>query len=105
MPLFDLVVFLAVPTDVRLERLRARERQRYGEETLTPGERLHEQSQAFLQWAAAYDEGTREGRNRPRHEAWLVRLSCPVFRLEGVLSVDEMLSRILGPHDAIGERL
>jgi adenylate kinase family enzyme len=94
-PLFDLVVFLVVPTEVRLERLRARDRERYGDEALAPGGRLHEGYLTFLRWAAAYDEGTREGRNRPRHEAWLVRLPCPVRRIEGVLSVRDMLSRIL----------
>ena len=40
-PTFDLVVFLLVPTGERLDRLRRRERQRYGEEALEPGGRLH----------------------------------------------------------------
>jgi adenylate kinase family enzyme len=95
-PLFDLVVFLLVPKEVRLDRLRARERQRYGDDALAPGGGLHEEYVAFLEWARAYDEGTREGRNRARHEAWLARLSCPAIRFEGVLSVEDMLGRILG---------
>jgi adenylate kinase family enzyme len=98
-PLFDLVVFLLVPTEVRLARLRARERERYGEAALASGGRLHEASLAFLEWAAAYDGGTHDGRSRARHEAWLARLPCPVVRLEGVRPVDEMVGRILSQTD------
>ena len=54
-PLFELVVFLWIPQDVRLERLRLREHERYGER-ITPGGDMHEQSQAFLGWAASYDD-------------------------------------------------
>jgi adenylate kinase family enzyme len=99
-PLFDFVVFLLVPTAVRLLRLREREHARYGQEALAPGGRLHEQHQAFLQWAAAYDHGTQEGRSRPRHEAWLARLPCPVLRFEGARSVEPTLNRILD-HEAL----
>src|SRR5919202_4132186 len=41
-PLFDLVVFLYVPTEVRLRRLRARERERFGD-ALDPGGVMYEQ--------------------------------------------------------------
>jgi adenylate kinase family enzyme len=103
-PLFELVVFLLVPTDVRLQRLREREWLRYGQEALAYGGLLYEQHRAFLHWAAAYDDGTQDGRSRPRHEAWLARLPCPILRLEGVLSVEEMVRRILDPEDAIKRR-
>jgi adenylate kinase family enzyme len=95
-PRSDLVVFLLVPTEVRLERIRARSRQRYGEAALAPGGRLHEDYLAFLEWAAAYDEGAHGGRSRPRHEAWLAQLPCPVVRLEGVLAIDDMVKESLG---------
>src|SRR5262245_18450454 len=37
----------------------------------------------FIEWAAHYDDGTREGKNLDRHQAWLESLSCPVMRLDG----------------------
>jgi hypothetical protein len=55
-PLFELVVFLWVPQDVRMERLRRRELARFGVRIL-PGGDMYEQSQAFLAWAASYDDG------------------------------------------------
>lgn len=43
---FDLVVFLWIPQEIRLERLRHREFQRYGNEVLAGGSK-YEQSKAF----------------------------------------------------------
>ncbi len=50
-PLFELVVFLWIPHDRRMERLRQREHERFGERIL-PGGDMYELSQAFLGHAA-----------------------------------------------------
>jgi len=81
-PQFDLVIFLSVPTAVRLRRLRRREVERYGKR-IAPGGDGHEASIAFLEWAAEYEIGPAEGRSRDMHEAWLTALPCPVLRLDG----------------------
>lgn len=44
---FDLVIFLWIPQDIRLERLRQREFQRYGNEILAGGSK-YDQSKDFL---------------------------------------------------------
>jgi hypothetical protein len=82
-PEFQLVVFLAVPTSVRLDRLRARELKRHGHEALAPGGKLHETHVAFLEWAARYDDGDPGERSRALHDAWLAALPCSIVRLEG----------------------
>jgi protein-L-isoaspartate(D-aspartate) O-methyltransferase len=82
-PLLDLVVFLHVPTEIRLHRLRDREARRG---FVDP---------EFMEWASHYDDGTREGRSMPRHEAWLKTLSCPVLRLDGTLPLTELVDRVL----------
>jgi len=93
-PLFELVVFLWVPPPVRLARLRARERQRYGA-AVEPGGPLHARFEAFMAWAAGYDEGLDvPERCRRLHELWLAALPCPVLRLEDTASVEERLERI-----------
>lgn len=93
-PIFDLVVLLYVPSDVRLQRLKGREFQRYGDSIL-PGGDKHEPSKAFLEWAALYDTAGLEVRSRALHEHWVSDLTCPVLRIEGNQSVNERVESIL----------
>jgi hypothetical protein len=92
-PTFDLVVFLYVPAEVRLARLRARERERFGSE-IEPGGSMHEQHQAFLRWAAGYDIGT-GGRTLETDANWLAQLDCPVMPITGEYSTDDQVDNIL----------
>ena len=93
-PRFDLVVFLLVPTDVRLARLLERERRRFGEAALAPGGAMHEIHATFMAWAADYDDGGEDMRSRRQHEAWLATLPCPCIRLEVALDVRAQLARL-----------
>jgi quinol monooxygenase YgiN/adenylate kinase family enzyme len=93
-PEFELVVFLVVPTAVRLARLRAREIERYGREAIAAGWPLNRAHVEFLEWAASYDTGGLEMRSRALHEAWLAALARPLVRLEGDVSVAEQLARL-----------
>lgn len=90
----ELIVFLEVPTEVRVERLRSRERARFGD-ALLPGGAMHEHHREFIEWAAAYDGGTLPGRNRPRHERWLAGLDKPFLRLDGTFSTDHLVASII----------
>jgi adenylate kinase family enzyme len=93
-PRFDLVVFLSVPSDVRLARLRERERERYGEEAIAPGGRLRAKYEAFIAWAASYEEGSPVERSRRMHEEWLAKLPCPVLRLEDTDDIETRMKTI-----------
>jgi adenylate kinase family enzyme len=90
----DLVVFLRVPTEIRLARLRDREGRRIGK-PVGPDDPRHSEAEEFIEWASHYDDGTREGRSLPRHEAWLKSLPCPVLRLDGTLPIAELVRLIL----------
>jgi len=92
--LFELVVFLSIPHDIRMTRLRQREHERFGERIL-PGGDLYEQSQAFLVWAASYDEGGLDMRSRRLHEEWLGTLPCPILCFEGEYSIEEHLAVLM----------
>jgi len=92
---FDVVIFLYVPTAIRLERLRARESQRLGAGAVAPGGSMHQQAEKFIEWASHYDDGTREGRNLARHQAWLAALQCRVLRLDGVRPLPELVREVL----------
>jgi adenylate kinase family enzyme len=93
-PFFDLVIFLYVPTAIRLNRLRARESQRLGADAVAPGGSMHQKAEEFFEWASHYDDGTREGRNLARHQAWLASLSCRVLRLDGVAPILELVKEV-----------
>ena len=93
--LFDAVVFLTVPTAARIERLRARELRDFGWDALAPGGAMHDEHEAFVEWAAHYDDDTREGRSRPKHEAWLAQLQCPVIRLDGERPLGALVADVL----------
>jgi adenylate kinase family enzyme len=85
-PLFDLVVFLRVPVDICVARLRDREARHFGARHGRSGRGWrHAETEDFIEWASHYEDGTREGRNLSRQEAWLAMLSCPVLRLDGTL--------------------
>ncbi|SCC44893.1 Adenylate kinase [Chitinophaga costaii] len=82
---FDLAVFLYVPHDIRMERLRARELARYGDifEKDVQRKRMHEE---FMEWASSYDTGNVR-RSLAIHTAWMNTLSCPVLTIKGDMSV------------------
>ena len=94
-PLFDLVVFLQTPTEVRLQRLRERETRRFGRDAVAPGAWRHEETEEFLEWASHYDDNSREGRNLAKHEAWLATLTCPLLRTDGSRPTAELVKEVL----------
>ena len=87
-PCFDLVIFLWIPKDIRLERLQQREFQRYGNEILAGGSK-QEQYEQFMEWASLYDHAGMEVRSKTLHESWMEDLNCPVLRIEGDYTVQE----------------
>ena len=93
-PRFTLAVRLVTPTPVRMERLKQREYARYGRRIL-PGGDLYEQSQAFLAWAAQYDDGLPPLRSRALHDLWQQQLPCPLLTLDGTLPLDELAEAVL----------
>ena len=91
--LLDLAVFVMTPTGVRLERLRERERRRFGERISSVGD-MHQQHETFLAWASQYDDGSIDMRSRRLHEEWMKQLNCPVVRVDGSRPIAEALNQI-----------
>ncbi len=76
-PQFEYVVYLWLPVEIRLERIREREIRRFGLDRIEPGGDLNGVFEKFLQWAAAYDEDSGNIRSRDLEQAWLKKLNCP----------------------------
>lgn len=92
-PYFELVVFVYVPQDIRIERLKKRELERYGDKVL-PGGVRHDESKSFLEWAASYEDGTMEGRTLQKHEIWLAQIKCTTLKIINN-SLDDSVTAVL----------
>jgi adenylate kinase family enzyme len=91
---FELVIFLWIPSDIRMSRLLDRERERYGID-MEPGGKRYLNHKTFMEWAARYDSGGPEIRSKALHEAWLAELTCPVLRLEEDMTVEARVDAVL----------
>ena len=85
---------MSLAQDIRLARLAAREIDRFGTR-VQPGGDMHQQSMAFLAYAARYESGAMDVRSRAWHEQWLQRHDWPILRLDSVEPVEELTERAL----------
>lgn len=93
-PLFDLAVFIRLPREIRMERIRARESKRFGDR-IQPGGDMYQAHLDFLAWAEQYEEGVLTGRSLARHEDWITTLTCPIFRIEDDISIKAAVQKVL----------
>lgn len=94
-PPFDLIVFLWLPAEIRMPRLRQREYERYGS-LLDTDAAMKERFDAFLAWAADYDHNTGiANRTLAAHEAWLAKQTAPVLQLREDRSTEERMEAIM----------
>ncbi|EDP95333.1 AAA family ATPase [Kordia algicida OT-1] len=91
---FDLVVFVTLEKEIRLERLQKRELARYGDKLQTDTE-IQERSQAFLAWASRYDDLKFTGRSIKTHRDWLASISCEIVEVNSKNAVEYNVFQIL----------
>jgi len=92
---FTCIVFLYVPTELRVKRLRLRELERFGDRILNGGD-MHSTHEDFIAWASAYDVGGVEGKTLAKHEAHLKACEvCQVLEIRGVLTVAEITEDVV----------
>lgn len=89
----DLTVFVVTPTPIRLERLAAREKARFGDR-IAPGGDMHSIHLTFREWASQYDNPDFSGRNRAWHERWLSGQTSPVLQIDGANSAETMVEEV-----------
>ena len=91
---FTCIVFLYVPPSLRIERLRRRERERFGRRILKGGD-MYAAHQEFIDWASRYDSGDIQGKTQAMHEAWLQEQTGPVLEFRGEPSVSDITAQVL----------
>ena len=77
---YDLVVYLDVPLDMRMKRIRQRAFDKFGDRVL-PGGDMYEQEERFFAYA--------KKRTSEKIENWIKTLSCKVVRLDGTKPIKE----------------
>lgn len=92
--MFDLVIFLYIPHHIRMQRLEARELERYGDRIFTDPEYIVKY-QTFRQWASGYDDNITNGRTLQVHQTWLSKLTCPVLEIKGDTSIQRRVEIVL----------
>ncbi len=85
-PYFNYAVLIDVPKDIRLNRVRERSFERFGERILPDGD-MYEQEKKFFDFVKSRAEST--------VEEWLNSLKCPVIRVDGTKPIDENVNFII----------
>lgn len=84
--LYDYVVLIEVPKSVRMQRIRNRSFQKFGNRILNGGD-LFSQEEAFFQMA--------ESRQDDYVKAWLKTVKCPIIRVDGTRPIEENTEYII----------
>ena len=85
-PFFQYAVLIDVPKHIRIQRVRNRSFQKFGERMLLDGD-LHEQEEKFFDFVKSRPENT--------VEEWVKSLKCPVLRIDGTKAIEENVDFIM----------
>ena len=80
------VILLDVPKEIRLQRVKNRSYQKFGNRMLPNGD-LYEQEEAFFNFVNSWNENT--------VEEWTKTLNCPVIKLDGTKPIEENINYII----------
>ena len=85
-PLYDYIVVIEVPKDIRSQRVRNRSYQKFGNRILVGGD-LHSQEEAFFQMV--------DSREDDYIANWLQKVGSPIIRVDGTKTVEDNVEYIL----------
>lgn len=79
---FTLAVRVITDCNVRIDRLREREKRHFGPRIEIGGD-MYQTHLEFIKWAAGYDTGGLNTRSKAKHDAWEKLLSCRQIVVNG----------------------
>lgn len=94
-PMYNYIVVIEVPKEIRSQRIRNRSFQKFGSRMLVGGD-LHEQEEAFFRIA--------ESRRDDYVEKWLQMVECPIIRVDGTKGIEENVEYIIQTLNPISKK-
>ena len=85
-PFFQYAVLINVPKNIRIERVKNRSFQKFGNRML-PGGDLYEQEERFFDLVKSRAENT--------VEKWVQSLNCPIIKIDGTKPIEENIHLII----------
>ncbi len=89
---YKLAVFLSTPKEIRMERIKQREIDKFGNRVLMGGD-MYERQQKFHKFAAT--------RSLTHIDEWAKTLTCPVIRLDGTLNLSDIVKHVVKEYKAL----
>ena len=86
LPFYKYAVLINVPKDIRLQRVKNRSYQKFGDRML-PGGDLYEREKAFFDLISS--------RGETEVEEWAKSLTCPIIRIDGTKAIEKNITLIV----------
>jgi hypothetical protein len=86
-------VFLNVPKEIRLQRLVKRQRDRFGQRIEVGGD-MHDEHEAFIEWAGEYEDRPGKGRNLTTDREFLLSHSDRFMSLDKIADIEAIVGEI-----------
>ena len=84
--IYEYVIYLKVPLDIRLMRIKQRAYIRFGDRVLEGGD-MYEQEQRFFDSVVT--------KNMKKTDEWLQGISCPIIYIDGTKPMDEIIKSLM----------
>lgn len=92
-PYFTLVVRVITDCNVRIERLREREKRNFGPRIELGGD-MYQNHKEFIEYASAYDTGDVTMRSKAKHDEWQELIKCRHLTVNGETELKKNLELI-----------
>lgn len=90
---FSHAVMLNIGTRTRINRLKVRERERFGNRIDKDGD-MYDEHTGFMDWASCYESGELEGRSLPLERNFLASNCKRLLEIDGELAIDALTESI-----------
>lgn len=91
--LFTLAIRLETDQKIRIARIQAREKEKFGGRIDFGGD-MYQQHLDFIEWAKLYDTGSLNMRSKMKHDEWQKLLQCKLIILDGSANLDANFSKM-----------